>query len=355
MCKRALKKSVTFQLSNGQHRNMKTLLRVILIALLYISSAVADVKKCCPEGEVVQVDSIEDNNLSPRRHFSCVTEPRTRIKIKSKRESEGYEINNSSTVSEMITFNVLIDENTHWPSCSDTSFISYAMLSEPKKISQSASCVDILNNDYFIFTCDEKLVTVEDFVDIYRLRKCCENNFFYDIFSRQCVNSSSLNKDSREFLKDKTVVFESGIPQCKPDDILVEYHSLVHKLRIYENSLVITNTNSHGPDLLMQNTYCIENTLNSAVDLPDGADPKHFELKTESKWIAKVCRPKTICNQMPCVRKCCKEGQRMVYDNETYCENHDSHLDVKFHFFDIRESPEEPNAMEPTGECLHRY
>lgn len=40
----------------------------------------------------------------------------------------------------------------------------------------------------------------------------------------------------------------------------------------------------------------------------------------------------------------------MVYENETFCENHDSHLDVKFHNFDIRESPRKPDAMEPTGE-----
>lgn len=321
--------------------------------MFYIGSAVAGVKKCCREGEVVQVDSIEDNNLSPRRHFSCMNDSQVRTKAKRKRESEGYEVNNSSMVPEIIAYNILIDGNTHWPSCSDTSFISYALLSDPKKISQSASCVDIMNNNYFVFTCEEKMEAVDDFVEIYRLRKCCDKNFSYDIFSRQCVNGSTLNDYSSEFLRDKTVVFESGIPQCKPDDALVEYHSLVHKLKIYESSLAITSTNTHGPDLIMPNTYCIENTLNSAVNLPDGADPKHFELKTASKWIAKVCRPKTICTQMPCVRKCCKEGQRMVYDNETYCENHDSHLDVKFHFFDIRESPEEPNAMEPTGECLH--
>lgn len=329
---------------------MKVLLWMVVTALFCTGSVVAGVNKCCREGEVVQIDSIEDNNLSPRRHFICVKEYRARNGAKSKRESEGYEYNNSTIVPEMIANNVLIDENSHWPSCSDSSFISYDLLNEPKKISQSASCVDIMNNNYFVFTCDERLVTVDDFVDIYRLRKCCDKNFSYDIFSRQCVNGSLSNN---EFLGDKNVVFESGIPQCKPDDALVEYHLLVHKLRIYENSLVITNTNTHGPDLLTQNTYCIENTMNSEVDLPDGADPKHFELKTASEWIAKVCRPKVICTQMPCVRKCCKEGQRMVYENETYCENHDSHLDVKFHFFDIKKSPERPNPMEPTGECLH--
>lgn len=332
---------------------MESLFRVILlVSLLHIGTAAADIKKCCPEGEVVQVDSIEDNNLSPRRHFSCVEELQIGTKLKRKRDSEKYEINNSSTVTEIIAYNVLIDENKHWPPCSDSSYISADMFSESKKISHSASCVDIWNKQYFIFTCEEKMLTANDFVDIYRLRKCCEKEFSYDIFTRQCVNGSSFGNNFQTFLKDKTVVFESGIPQCKSDDVLVEYHSLVHKLMIHENSLVITNTNTHGPDLLVQNTYCIENTMNSAVDMPEGVADEHFALKSESKWIAKVCRPKDICTQIPCVRKCCKEGLRMVHDNETFCENHESHLNVKFHSFDIKKSPEQPNAMEPSGECL---
>lgn len=330
------------------------LLRVVLVILINIGTAVtsvAGVKKCCRKGEVVHVDSIEDNNLSPRKLFSCVEESKIRTKVKSKRESEGYEFLNSSMVSEMIAYNILIDENTNWPSCSDNGFMSYDLIKISKRISESASCVDIMSNDYFIFSCQEKSDTMNDFTDVYRLRKCCEKNFSYDIFLRRCVNASSINNNPRDFLRNKIVVFESGIPQCKSDDVLVEYHSLVHKLKIYESSLVITNTNNNGPDLLTQDTYCIDNTYNSEVELPDGTDPEIFRLKALSTWIAKVCRPKTICSQIPCVRKCCKEGQRMVFDNETYCENHESHLYVKFHFFDIKESPENPKLIEPTGEC----
>lgn len=331
---------------------MKLLLRMIVIVALWINSSVASFMKCCPESEVVQVDSFEDNNLSPREHFSCVTESLTRIKVKRKRESESYAISNSSFLTQLIAYNVLINEDSHWPSCGDNSFPSYTILNESMKVSQSASCIDVMNNNYYIFTCDERLESASDFKDVYRLRKCCEKDSSYDIFARQCVvnNDTTLREQFHEFLHDKIVTFESGIPECKPDDVLVEYHSFVHRLKIYESSLIITGTNSHGPDVVMQNSYCVESTSNSEVDFPDGADVKNFQLKASSKWIAKVCRAKTICNQMPCIRKCCKEGQRMVYVNETFCEKHDAHLDVKFHFFDIRESPETPKAMEPTGE-----
>lgn len=313
----------------------------------------AEFKKCCPEGEIVQLEYYEDNELSPRKHFSCVQETVSRVKPKSKRESEGYEVDNSTSARQMISLNILVDENTHWPvACGDNSDLSISILSESLKASQSASCVDILNSNYYLFTCDEGLDRARDFKDIYKFRKCCDKDSSYDIFTRSCVtnNQSDFHPGQFKFLGDKFVTFETGLPECKSEDALVEYHSLVHKLKIYETSLIITATNGHGPDVLGHNSYCIETTSNSDAVVPDGADEQHIQNKASSKWIAKICRPKTICNEMPCVRKCCKEGERMVYENETsFCEHHEAHLDVKFHRFNIEWSHERPDVMVPTG------
>lgn len=329
---------------------MKAILRVFAVFAFLFATSVAEFKKCCPSGEVVQIDAIEDNNLSPQNHFSCVEVSPLRTKTKSKRESEKYAMSNSSSLTELIAYNVLIDQTSHWPSCGENSELSHSSLSESVKASQSASCIDILDGFFFVFTCEEKLETFRDFVDIHKLRKCCEKDFSFDIFTRRCVNNngSSMSDDFGEFLGDKIAVFESGIPECKPDDVLVEYHSLVHNLMIHESSLVIKTMAHHGPDLI--NSYCVEATLEPETLPSAAADHSHSQLKASSKWIAKVCRPKTICSEMPCIRKCCREGFRMVHNNETYCEPHDKHLDIKFHFFDIRESPEEPNPMEPPGE-----
>lgn len=327
-------------------------LRVIVIILLWLSSSRAAFRKCCPESEIVQVESFEDNNLSPRRHFSCVSELLARVNVKRRRESELYAFNNTSVANNLIAYNVLIGETSHWPTCGDNSLLSFAVLSDSTKVSPSASCVDIMNNNYHIFTCDETLEAANDFVDIYKIRKCCDKDFSYDVFTRQCVvnNQTTLDEGFQEFLRDTIVAFETGIPECKPDDVLVEYHSNVHKLKIQESDLIISSSSSLRPDVILQNSYCVESTLNSIVDIPDGADHNHYQLKNSSNWIAKVCRPADICKQMPCVRKCCKEGQRMVFDNETFCESHHTHLDLKFHSFDIRASPERPSALEPTGE-----
>lgn len=331
---------------------MNRILRVSILFAVFIGSTVASFNKCCPRGEVVQVDSFEDNNLSPMRHFSCVKHSPVRSKAKNKRESDKYASNTTTSLAEMIAYNVLIDENSHWPSCGENSVLSHSALSQSLKASQSASCGDIMNGVFFVFACEERLETASDLVDIHKLRKCCEKNFSFDIFSRRCLNNngSSINEDFQEILGDKTAVFESAMPECKPDDVLVEYHSLVHNLIIHESSLVIRTIALHGLDFI--NTYCVEATLNPETLPPEAKNGGHepLQLKASSKWIAKACRPKTICAEMPCIRKCCREGFRMVHNNETYCEPHDTHLDMNFHFFDIRSSPESPSSMELTGE-----
>lgn len=331
---------------------MKTTVRVlILVALFLVGSTVATLKKCCPSGEVVQIDVIENPELSSKNHFKCVKHSPIQSKVKSKRESEKYAMKNSSSVAEMIAYNVLIDEHSHWPSCGENSVLSQSALNDPLKASQSASCVDIFNGFFNVFACEERVETFRDFVGIYKLRKCCDKNSSFDIFSRRCVSNNgslTMNETFREFLGDKIVVFESGLPECMPDDVLVEYHSLVHNLLIHENSLVIKTMAHHGPDLFK--SFCVDAALNPETLPPNSEDNKNLHLKASSKWMAKVCRPKSICRELPCIRKCCREGFRMAHINETICEPHDRHLNVQFHFFDIRESPEEPNTMEPTGE-----
>jgi hypothetical protein len=331
------------------------LLRAVLLISLSISSSVASFKKCCREGEVVRSDVVEDNFLSPQTHYSCVEEFYSNENPKSKRESEGYVMNNSSGLSGIIAHNVLINNETHWPPCVENGQLSLAILSSVTKASQTSSCVDIMNNRYVIFTCEDHLEVASDFVNIYKLKKCCDKNYSYDIFARQCLlnNQSTLSEGFGEFLSDKVVTFEAGLPECRPDDVLVEYHSLLHNLRISKASLLVMPVNHKSPNVLLENSFCIENTFDIDSHPPDASDNHQFHLKRASKWIAKACRPKSVCDEIPCVRKCCRDGLRMVSDtNGSVCESHESHLNLKFHDFNIRESLEEPNAMEPSGESV---
>jgi hypothetical protein len=325
------------------------LLRVAIVTWLVASSTGALIKKCCREGESVKADVVESNNLVSRTSYSCSASPIEQVKSKSRRfQRDDSKKSNSSRTTQVIGYNLLIDMDTHWPACGERSLVALN-LSDPRKVSQTASCVDVLNGHYFVFTCENPLESAADFVDIFRMRKCCDVDFAYDIFARRCVlsNETSSASSFSELLHDKVVAFESGLPDCELDEVLVEYHSHVHPLLIKDNSLVLTSTSLPGPTVL--SSFCIENTINSTINFTDAEE---IHPKLLSKWIAKTCQPrKKVCDKMPCVRKCCRDGSRLLFQDETsFCEPHESHINLKFYDFDISQSPEVPNAIEPSGE-----
>jgi len=151
-----------------------------------------------------------------------------------------------------------------------------------------------------------------------------------------------LQDQFRDFLDDRVVLFDPEMPECEAEDVLVEYYSNVHKFIVYENLLIATGKADSRP--AAQSSFCVESTHNSEVETLDEA---HSQLKGQSKFIAKICRDKSVCDDMPCIRKCCREGQRMAYTNRTTCESHDQHLAVNFHDFKLHSAPEQPNPMEP--------
>lgn len=316
--------------------------QMLTICSLLVGSVVYGLQfhKCCPEGEIVYSELKNTNGLSS--NFKCQKSSGS-VKIKSKRESESYDFENIANTRGMVSYNVLSDVHAHWPSC--TTGLSSTIVNHSLKASVSSSCVDVMNSNYYLFTCDNSSKVSKDFLNIYKNRKCCGNNYLFDITSRQCVfvnETAGGPSEFFDFFGNKSVIFETGIPNCNADDVLVEYTSNLHKLKIYENSLIITATEKHGPDVFIHGSYCIENavTSNSASD-------------SSLEWISKVCRPKDICSEIPCLRKCCKEGLRMVILNgSTFCEPHGKHLKVNLHHFDSGSSPENPEKIEPTGEHL---
>ena len=337
------------------------LIRFFCILVFCINLTFARINKCCPQDEVLQCEEVEDNNLSPLQHFSCIKKSliiNNDVKFnKCIRQHEKAPNNvmtsfNSSILREIIGYNILIDEYSHIPSnCGDNNYLSMILLgNRSHKVSESGSCVDVMENQIFILSCEEK--TESDMTDILKLKKCCSMNYSYDIFARKCVvnNDTNIDDSFKHFLGNKvSSVFDIGFPQCRDEDVLVEYHSNVHKLLIHDNALIITATPSNGPEVLLQKTFCIENTFNSDVELTDGSDTTQLHLKTSSKWIAKACRSRNVCKFLPCIRKCCREGERMFFDNVTSCEKHDTDFDPTFHFFDYSSSPEQPQRIEPSG------
>lgn len=346
-------------------KKMSLIFKVLFIGCFSATSG-AILKKCCPLDEVVTMDTFNDNLLSPRDPFQCVS-------LINRTQEEELEVNFNNLNFSFIGYNTLVDHNPHWPACSELSF--KPLINEPLKRSQSTSCVDLMDDKYYVFTCnnnnnfvanDENAENVEisdDFTEVLKLKKCCPAGKAYDIFGRRCLDNNDTDVDSafHDLLHKKVVLFEYGSSgggggggvACGDDEALIEYHSHVHGLKIYGNSLILTKgVRDFGPEVI-KTPFCIEATANSEAPIPDGMNNDHFVNRAASKFIAKVCREKTICNSIPCIQKCCPIGKRMTHDgNSTYCEEHDSDLGMKFHSFNNEQSDMEPPAFEPMGEYL---
>jgi hypothetical protein len=341
--------SVPFCLSADKDRARIMLLRSVVISWFFASAAFAvSFKKCCPEGESVQSDVSGINLLSPATRYSCLKSSIEQTTAKTRRSPKEYNEMSQLSSSTLVGHNLLINSDSHWPSCGESRLIARVLV-HPHRASLSGSCIDVMSSQYYVFSCEDRTKTTSDSVNVYRMKKCCDVGSVYDIFGRRCVteNETSVASNFRELLHDKVVAFDSGLPECKPDEALVEYHSLVHLFKIYENSLIVTLPSRPGPAVL--SSFCLETTINSTIEF---SDDDQIHPRTQSKFIAKVCRPRVeVCDEMPCVRKCCREGSRKVFVNgSNMCEPHESHLALNFYNFDLKASPEVPTAMEPNGE-----
>lgn len=327
---------------------------VLLVSMTFHQSN-GHFKKCCPIGEVVQEKSFLDSNSALHSIYDCVKIPnKINLSATNNNDSsiESGISENSQYHAEFIAFNTLSDNHSHWPTCGEKEVLSVFRLNERMKVTIVSSCVDLLDNSYHVFTCDGKSEVTRDRVDVYNIKKCCPSGKSYDIFTRMCVenDNSDLNENFREILHEKFVLFENDKIKCNESDVLVEYHSNVHELKMFENSLVIANHDSYGPEVFGRKYFCIETTLNSETEQRPGMENDHFERKKSSKWIAHVCRKRDVCDKIPCLRKCCHPGERMVIVNETsICEPYLQGIDVKFNSINVQKDSAEITSMEPKG------
>lgn len=97
-------------------------------------------------------------------------------------------------------------------------------------------------------------------------------------------------------------------------------------------------------EILKAGSFCIENTYSSKKDdasttiSPIYSKESILSARKSSKWIVKACQEKRICDSVPCIRKCCQDGERLVLENdEKRCDPHPHGYIPNFHFFQFNE------------------
>lgn len=248
--------------------------------LICVHPSVSQVTKCCELGKSLQIQNNSD--------YSCA-------------ES----INDES----WDAYNV---RSTSIPNCSPSTVIENVFEDLSAELS---GCIDRDENDQFVaISCPQSPKTT-----VHLVNKCCPTGLSYDQTGRNCVENSDLRADFQHLFGHSAVIFQYSVPNCTDDEVFVEYFSTVHSIRFVGRNLKV-NGDSISPD-----KYCVEDLVN--------IDPNDVS-ENEKHYIIRSCRPRTVCDQIPCVQRCCRADQVMK-SRPRRCEPHPNNTNLLPIFHDV--------------------
>lgn len=271
----------------------------LVIFLLIVNKLIlinGSISKCCPVDAVINVDSDSNGNC---------------VKQENSSSWDSYNVNLSMN-------------QTRFPVCNR----------DIKKIVQvSGDLIEV--NGCLDNSADGSLYAI-DCIDqpavfVHKLNKCCAPNQSYDYNQQLCVPNLNSNLHFGDLFGDNVIIFKQNVPNCGNDEIFVEYHSTVHDIDFIDRQIKITTEHAPSGEMLQTNKYCIEGLVNTTTD------------KHKRHVIVRSCRPKTICDKIPCIRRCCKSDQMMEmnWENRTAnCVNHPENMNFRPMFYDIQKPVE---------------
>ncbi len=137
-------------------------------------------------------------------------------------------------------------------------------------------------------------------------------------------------------------IFQTKIPECELDEVFVEYHSDIHRSKLIRNGLELSTVKS---EILEPGKFCIDGIINTGKNAEPNNGLAIFS-----------CRSRDLCNEMPCVRRCCSNQQMMERVNGSInCVEHARNIKPTFH--DIASSVNETDfsVVEPRGNFFHYH
>jgi hypothetical protein len=145
--------------------------------------------------------------------------------------------------------------------------------------------------------------------------KCCASNELYDLSERECRMANYTQK-----FQTFGNLLEFGAPKCDNDSVTVEYDSEKVEIRLEGGVLRLPPQGTLKQSIELRSpSFCVDD-----VAPTDGS-----ELEGQSHWMARTCQPKSVCDHIPCVRKCCGDGEKLITGGT--CGPHSKGIQPKFH------------------------
>jgi hypothetical protein len=162
---------------------------------------------------------------------------------------------------------------------------------------------------YALFIFHYLLQTAADNVPL-TVQKCCKIDEALNISPMFCALAPNLSDTNFHF--DTATHF--GKPNCKDDAVIVEYYSKTTPLTLENDFLIIPAHNSSEASVrISAESFCLDNAFDAT------------SLNSSHVWGAWVCQPVSVCEHMPCVRKCCGPNEHLLeVDEISQCVAHEN-------------------------------
>lgn len=193
-------------------------------------------------------------------------------------------------------------------------------------------CIDKDKNDQFVAISCLNYSTI----NVHLMNKCCPFGQSYDHNGRFCAQNSEVHGHFKKLFGNVAVVFRDTVPDCTEDEVFVEYFSTVHKIHFDGKNL---NVNGNT---LVSDKFCIEDLVNIKTNKVNG-DDKYF--------IVRSCHPRSICEKIPCIRRCCKADQVMYpqLEGQRECQYHPNKKNLLPIFYDVSRPLNNPKEVHLKG------
>lgn len=251
-----------------------------------------EIHKCCPQNQRLsfEINKIADVSVKD----VCVTDERNK----------------------MFGFNIISSDSFTFPPCNNISTMAIELNGGSF---ETNGCIEFMGDQLSSLFCPSAPKIIVTLIN-----KCCVEGQSYDFVERKCVSDAFNLGRFRDTFDRKVIIFQTNVPQCDEDEAFVEYHSTVHDIRFNRNRLSIS-TETEQNVFLSTNKFCIEAIVNHNYD-----KDKHV--------IVRSCRPRSVCDKIPCIRRCC-ENDQIMYRNKTAmrpaCKNHPENQNFLPIFHDI--------------------
>lgn len=281
-------------------------LALLYLVFSYVFRNINSVKICCnPQSILYKIYG--SNNLTT---YIC-----TNIH-ESPNENDAYAIDMLGTTESPQGYGLAeINDTfglTNFPQCAHIRYSNVSLMTEISFTVLANSCILVLDSSSLIsLTCEAKKDDMLQSIGI--INKCCPHGYSFGADVNKCyLRHPDYNKYSAIF--DNPMIFVENSFKCPKNKVLVEYVLTAEAITIKNERMLLKEHKKsfHRSD------FCIEVLIEK--------DNSQFDKNTQ-QFIVRTCQQLKICDSVPCVRKCCVDGEIYAKRNlTTYCTRDENYF-----------------------------